>query len=216
MKKLSKYQGEYTRAVQRLLSTGLADHSRANTKLMQAKHPSATQPSSFRPQPSDTPQLSFTSDQVLKSILSFRKGSAPGPSGLRAEHLRAATQSAPPNRRARALEAVTRLVNIMSAGDVPDLVAPYLSGARMQAGLKKDGGLRPIAVGNLLRRLTSKCSMAGVVEKAVTMLSPHQLGVGVNGGLEAVIHAVIELVEEADEELMLLQVDFINAFNLAD
>ena len=152
----------------------------------------------------------------MKSILSFRKGSAPGPSGLRAEHLRAATQSAPPNRRARALEAVTRLVNIMSAGDVPDSVAPYLSGARMQAGLKKDGGLRPIAVGNLLRRLTSKCSMAGVVEKAVTKLSPHQLGVGVNGGLEAVIHAVTELVEDADGDLMLLQVDFINAFNLAD
>ena len=209
-------QGEYTRAVQRLLSTGLAEHNRDNVRQMQAKHPAATEPSSFHPQQSDTPQLSFTADQVMKGILSFRKGSAPGPSGLRAEHLRAATQSAPPNKRAKALEAVTRLVNVMSAGDVPESVAPYLSGARMQAGLKKDGGIRPIAVGNLLRRLTSKCSMAGVVEKAVTKLSPHQLGVGVNGGLEAVIHAVNTVMEEGDEELMILQVDYINAFNLAD
>jgi hypothetical protein len=103
-----------------------------------AKHPAGAQPSSFQTQPTDTPQMSFTADHVMKVIMSFRKGSAPGPSGLRAEHLRAATQSAPANRRAKALEAVGRLVNIMSAGDLPDEVAPYLSGARMQAGRMGD------------------------------------------------------------------------------
>ena len=210
-------QGEYTRAVQSLLSSGLADHSRANVIQMQSKHPAATQESSFRPQQSDIPQQSFTADQVMKGIKSFRKGSAPGPSGLRAEHLRAATQSAPPNRRVKALEAVTRLVNIMSAGDVPKEVAPYLSGARLQAGIKKDGGIRPIAVGNLFRRLTSKCSMSGVYERAAKKLGPHQLGVGVPGGLESIIHAVNQLVaEEADEGWMLLQLDLVNAFNVCD
>ena len=138
-------QGEYTRAVQSLLSSGLAEHTRANVRQMQAKHPAAAQPSAFQPLQTENPQLSFTNDQVMKGIMSFRKGTAAGPTGLRAEHLRAATQSAPPNRRAKALEAVTRLVNIMSAGEVPEEVAPYLSGARMQAGIKKDGGLRPIA-----------------------------------------------------------------------
>ena len=188
-------QGEYTRAVQSLLSTGLAEHTRANVRQMQAKHPAAAQPSAFQPQQSDNPQLSFTTDQVMKGITSFRKGTAAGPTVLRAEHLRAATLSAPPNRRAKALEAVSRLVNIMTAGDVPEEVAPYLSGARMQAGIKKDGGLRPIAVGNLFRRLTSKCAMSGVSERAAKLLSPHQLGVGVPGGLEAAIHAVNQVVE---------------------
>ena len=42
-------QGEYTRAVQRLLSTGLAEHNRDNVRQMQAKHPAATEPSSFHP-----------------------------------------------------------------------------------------------------------------------------------------------------------------------
>ena len=110
-----------------MLSTGLAEHTRANVRQMQAKHPAAAQPSAFQPQQSDNPQLSFTTDQVMKGITSFRKGTAAGPTVLRAEHLRAATLSAPPNRRAKALEAVSRLVNIMTAGDVPEEVAPYLS-----------------------------------------------------------------------------------------
>ena len=160
--------------------------------------------------------MNFTSDQVMKGILSFRRGSAPGPTGLRAEHLRAATQSAPPNRRSKALEAVARLVNVMSDGDVPEEVAPYLSGARLQAGIKKCGGLRPIAVGNLFRRLTSKCHMFGVAERAGRLLSPQQLGVGVPGGLEDVIRAINQVVEEGDDQLMILQLDLVNAFNLCD
>ena len=209
-------QGKYTRAVQSLLSAGLAQHNITNVRQMQAKHPPAARPSTFQPQHLDTPQLNFTADQAMKGIMSFRKGSAPGPTGLRAEHLMAAIQSAPPNRRAKALEAVTRLVNVLSDGDVPEEVAPYLSGARLQAGIKKCGGLRPIAVGNLFRRLTSKCQMSAVAEKAARLLSPEQLGFGVPGGLEAVIHAVTQVVEECDDQLMILQLDLVNALNMCD
>jgi hypothetical protein len=58
--------------------------------------------------------------------------------------------------------------------------------------------------------------MTGVAERAANLLSPHQLGVGVPGGLEAVIHAANQVVEEGDEQLMILQVDLINAYNLCD
>ena len=136
----------------------------------------------------------------MKATQSFRKGSAPGPDGLRAEHLRAATQHAPPNRRIKAEEALTKLVNTMVSGSVPDDVAPFLSGARLHAGNKKDGGLRPIAVGNILRRLTSKCSMSSVAERAAKLLGPHQLGVGVKEGLEAIIHAARQAIHEGDED----------------
>ena len=72
----------------------------------------------------------------------------------------------------------------------------------------------PYHPGNIFRRLTSKCVMSGVADRAGNMLSPYQLGVGVPGGLEAVIHAVTQLVEEGDEDLMLLQLDLVNAFNI--
>ena len=208
-------QGEYTRAVQSLTSAGLARPDRDTTRIMQSKHPQSARATAFRSSQS-SPQMAFSQTTVMKATMSFRKGSAPGPDGLRAEHLRAATQHAPPNRRAKAEEALTKLVNTMVAGNVPDEVAPFLAGARLHAGNKKDGGIRPIAVGNILRRLTSKCSMSTVAERAASLLGPHQLGVGVKEGLEAIIHAARQATQEGDEDFLVLQVDFLNAFNMAD
>jgi hypothetical protein len=196
-------EGEYTRAVQALLSTGLAKHNRDTVREMRAKHPPPSHTSSFQPQTADSPQMSFSQAQVTKAVQSFRRGSAPGPSGLRAEHLKAAMKSSPPNRRDKATEAITRLVNTMAGGSVPAEVAPYLSGARLHAGNKKDGGIRPIAVGNICRRLTSKCFMYAVTDRAGNLLGPHQLGVGVRGGLEAIVHSVRQVVEEGQEDLCL-------------
>ena len=103
----------------------------------------------------------------------------------------------------------------MMAGKVPEVVAPYLCGARLHAAKKKDDGIRPIAVGNLLRRLAAKCAANAVAEKAATLLSPHQLGVGVRGGCEAIVHAARQALDKAGNKYI-LQVDLINAFNQAD
>ena len=107
---------------------------------------------------------------------------------------------AAPGRREKALQALTSLVNSMVGGSVPEEVAPYLAGARLHAALKKDGGIRPIAVGNLLRRLVGKCSATRLQDRAATLLSPHQLGVGVRGGCKAILHTVRQILE-ADPSL---------------
>ena len=77
-------------------------------------------------------------------------GLAPGSSGLRPEHLRVILQPGP-GRRVQALQSLTQQVNVMAGSRVPDEIAPFLAGARLHAAEKEDGGLRPIAVGNLLR-----------------------------------------------------------------
>ena len=206
-------EGQYTRSLQALTSAGLADHSRDSVRKMEAKHPEATQ--ELGPLPTtDTNPISFTQLDVYKAAQRFRKGSAPGPSGLRPEHLKIALQAAP-NRKDKALQALTRLVNKMAAGEVPATVAPYLSGERLHAANKKDGGIRPIAVGNILRRLVSKCISYDLSDRAATLLSPHQLGVGVRGGCEAIVHAVRETLDK-DGTKWVLQGDLINAFNVAD
>ena len=99
---------------------------------------------------------------------------------------------------------------------MPLEVCPYLSGARLHAGLKKDGGIRPIAVGNIIRRLTAKCFSYAIANRASSYLSPCQLGVAVRGGLEAIIHSVREVVETKPEDVLILQVDLVNAFNCVD
>ena len=148
-----------------------------NPSLLKEKHPPATGPPLITPT-TDIPQLTFGQAEVEKAVRKFRRGSAPGPSGLWPEHLKITLQAAP-GRRERALQTLTRLVTVMAGGGGPVEVAPFLSGARLHAALKKDGGLRPIAVGNLIRRLVGKCCTARLQERAAAILAPHQMGVGV-------------------------------------
>ena len=81
---------------------------------------------------------------------------------------------------------------------------------------KKDGGLRPIAVGEVLRRLTSKCVARAVLPDALPILSPLQVGVGIPGGCEAILHSVMDVQGNPSippDDRYTLFVDFSNAFN---
>jgi hypothetical protein len=53
---------------------------------------------------------------------------------------------------------------------------PFLFGANLVALSKKGGGVRPVAVGSVLRRLVSKSVMATIGEKATSHLAPYQYG----------------------------------------
>ena len=56
-----------------------------------------------------------------------------------------------------ALDALTKLGNHMVAGLAPRELAPFIAGAPLMALNKSGGGLRPIAIGETIRRLVSKC-----------------------------------------------------------
>ena len=206
-------EGEYARAVQALGSAGMAPRSAATEAELRRKHPSGSSPLANLPTTEVAP-LTLTKLEVRKSVDKFGRGKAAGPSGLRAEHVKVAL-SGPPNRSDRALTGLTKLVNAMVAGGVPESVAPFLCGARLHAALKRDGSIRPIAVGNLLRRLVARCIARSVASKAAAYLSPLQLGVGVPGACEAIVHAARQALEKNPNKL-LLQVDFMNAFNCAE
>lgn len=207
-------EGQYTRALQALVSNGLAECTLTSLKEMQSKHPLPARPQPPHPT-TDVPACTFNGAAVASAALSFHKESAAGPSGMRPEHFKAVLKSTSSVLAEKALVALIRLVNVMAAGKVPKAVAPFLCGARLHAGKKKDNSLRPIAVGNLLRRLVSKCFSSALADRAAALLSPHQLGVGVRGGCEAIAHAVKEAVE-TDPSRWVLQADLVNAYNQAD
>ena len=50
-----------------------------------------------------------------------------------------------------------KVFDLLSSGVVPSEVISHLCGASRLALRKKNGGLQPIAVGEVMRRLTSKC-----------------------------------------------------------
>ena len=127
---------------------------------------------------------------------SFPGDSAPGPSGLRANHLKEALRCPSPDCAVHATCALTGVVKLLCGGRAPHDVIPHLCGASLLPCNKKGGGLRPIAVGEVLRRLTSKCISRSVQSEALQVLTPLQVGVGVKGGCEAVVHSVSRTLED--------------------
>jgi len=106
----------------------------------------------------------------------------------------------------------------MVAGLAPRELAPFVAGAPLMALAKAGGGLRPIAIGETIRRLVSKCCCEATVEDAKVIFGPLQVGVATQGGAEASVHAVRKLAKEFGEDpgKIMLKVDFSNAFNMVD
>ena len=184
---------------------------------MQTKHPTA-EPVIPPEDVNHTPPLRISPNQVKKAKRSFKQGTAPKPTGLRAEHLKEALVAASSAQSNRAAATITALVNLLSAGNFPPGVAKYFCGARLYVARKKDGSYRPITVGNILHRLTSKCLAFAVSGCAAFYLRAHQYGVGVRGRTEGVVHAIRLILKDEDihpDDKWVLQTDLENAFNLS-
>ena len=80
--------GQYRKALQSLSSAGLAQPSNEVLAEMLAKHPFSTHLS--LPEDVPPPPIQFSSEEVVRALKSFPSGSAPGPSSLRANHLKQA------------------------------------------------------------------------------------------------------------------------------
>ena len=112
----------------------------------------------------------------------LRTGSASGPSGVRPQHLKDWISRVASEAGNKALTAITSLVNIILAGLVPSETAPVLSSANLFELKKKDGGVRPIAIGETLRRLPAKCASKIVCHNLAKYFSPLQTGAGTPNG----------------------------------
>jgi len=110
-------------------------------------------------------------------------------------------------------DSLAEFANLVLAGRVPLLVRPSFFGATLLPFRKKDGGLRPIAVGLTLRRLISKLAASAVMTPCAQLLAPHQLGVGARGGAEALVHATRHYLYSKAEDKAFIKLDFKNAFN---
>ncbi len=115
----------------------------------------------------------------------------------------------------RFLSALTELCNTAIAGDIPEEARKVFYGASLIAIRKKDGGIRPIAVGSLYRRLASKILAKRMSISFAPELQPVQLGVGVRMGCEAAVHAVREFTDAHSwsPDHIVAKLDLTKAFN---
>ncbi|XP_047992700.1 uncharacterized protein LOC125231302 [Leguminivora glycinivorella] len=210
------YDGDLRGAVRLLMSeSSLAPINEDTLGAMREKHPSPSKPPSFPPEPDrHSVHLSVASAEVAKALGSFHNGSASGLDGLSPQHLKELTSSSAGSNGPRLLESLTCLCNFLLKGMLNLQVTPYLYGASLCALSKKDGGIRPIAVGSVIRRLTAKLGCQAVRDVMSQYLQPHQIGFGTTRGCEAAIHATRTFVLERDNtDSVLVKVDLRNAFN---
>ena len=120
-------------------------------------------------------------DKVLGAIRSFPAGFAAGPDGIRPEHLLELVQSheAGP----RLLTSVTAFANLLLAGNCRSDYQHILFGEKLLALDTKSGGIRPIVVGYVLRRLAAKCASVYANETLVGYFSPGRLASGSQEGV---------------------------------
>jgi len=208
-------EGRYSNALQSLSSQGIAgfDDDSAYKDLL-ARHPSSPCPDSGAK--STVPALTVDESMVLTCLRAFPKGTSPGASKLRAQHLLDAITgtTAPASR--DCLLSLTCLMNHLLSGNAPPCLAPWVCGAPLTALLKKGGGVRPIAVGEVIRRLTSRLCCLAVRPSLPGVFIPYgQVGVGIPGGLETAIHVTRRYISQhsSDTSLGLLKIDMKNAFN---
>lgn len=88
----------------------------------------------------------------------------------------------------RLIKSICKVLKLMIDGKVPSKSTPVLYGAVLAPLRKKDGGLRPTAIGTTLRRLAAK-----LVSKRSLLLNnilmPSQVGFATRSGCEVTVHA---------------------------
>ena len=80
---------------------------------------------------------------------------------------------------------------------------------------KKEGGVRPIAIGLTLRRLGSNISMGKLHQLSQNTFKPNQLGVCTRAGCEIAVHSLRRFAEREEDRPghVVCKIDFHNAFN---
>ena len=210
-------EGGYSNACKSLISPPPLGHTAEVTGMLADKHPTAERPvdlSNFGNASGSLVPLADV-DLVNKCIRSFHRLSGGGPSGLRPIHLKNCLAT---EHRDEVLERCCALLNVLAKGEAPATLAPFLAGASLTALPKKDDGIRPVAVGEVWRRLTAKFLCNTYKEQARSYFFPLQIGVAQPLGTEIGLETARQWTDRNKNNLsaLLVKIDFTNAFNCVD
>jgi len=209
----SKIEDGNVKAAVRLICSedNMAVKNQDNLSKLLDKHPSAPTGRQLVKIDCSTPQYHATEADVLKAIRSFPAGSSGGPDGIRPQHLLDLVNCTVSG--SNVVAAITAFVNTLLDGNCHPEVRPVLFGGNLIALDKKCGGIRPIAIGYVWRRLAAKCANFFAATKLASYFSPLQLGVSVPGGCEAAVHSVRRFTDSLPSNKAIIKLDFANAFN---
>lgn len=216
----TNYSGNTQTAVQRLVQQGrLGAAARTLTgqsqvakptppviEALKALHPTGPEDpfgTSRRPQPFQSP----LDDDIFTALKSMKTDTTPGVSGWTVALLRQASRAQP----VRAM--LSWLCTAMLNGTAPG--QPLLCASRLTPLDKPDGGIRPIAVGEVIYQLLAKVLLRTGLQQD-NRLAPFQFGVNTPGGVEPIVRALDLAVQGTIPTSYITALDFSNAFNTLD
>ena len=185
--------------------TPLAPDTPETLNALYSKHPIGHQNPFGNANP--TPGQNITQETVQQAIKSIGQEKAPGLSGWTRPLLDIALTTA----KSPVLLALTQLANMIRQGTAPG--ADLLCASRLIGLQKPDGGVRPIAVGDLIYKVALKALLITSFSK--DMLLPNQLGVNSVGGVEPAIFLLEEAISGPNrlETKQIASLDLVNAYN---
>ena len=207
-------QGQFGRAERILSSEGIAPYNRKPLIELKKLHPEENE--ILEPlEDYSCEACQFDEGKVLLQLQSFSKFTAAGPSKTYLEHLLHAINCSISDQSKQAMNSLTKLVNLASRGQLQSFVAPAFCSATLTALNKKKTGIWPIAVGEVIPLLVSKCIAKEAAIEAAELFGSKQLGDSVKGGAESTVHATKITFERIKRVKSggILQIDFRNAFN---
>ena len=110
------------------------------------------------PIPENLHSFFVTDFDLYKTIMSFPNGSAAGPDKIVPQIFKDLVSKSNGSAGLNFLKPLTKLINLIGDDKIPEPLRPFFFGAKLIALKKIDEGLRPIAIGNTLRRIASKCA----------------------------------------------------------
>ena len=218
-------EGALSKASQTLFSNGIHSTTQEVADKLLEKHPQTTPHTDGQHDMSTQEEFELRpilplqpveTDEVTDAIRRVPRGSAAGASGLSTTHVRELIQVPGAHDEGGLIHALAALLTELARGAAPRELAEWITGAPITPLRKPNGDVRPIAVGETLRRLVSSILLARFRDEIRDYLTPLQVGVATRCGGETIIHGVRELTRRYGNrpDLAVLQLDLTNAFNL--
>ena len=109
-------------------------------------------------------------------------------------------------------KAVARMTKLMCSENIPDIESIESLLACKLIPLNKNPSVRPIGIGEVLRRIIGKTVMYTMKDDVVDAAGALQLCAGQEAGCEAAVHSIVDIFNKEETE-GILQIDASNAFN---
>jgi hypothetical protein len=155
--------------------------------------------------------INIPSDQILRLLSSIRKHPAPGITNLRYDHIRQCIGSASTPEEHDFLSRLQWFLMLIANARLPADFMRFIGSSVLVALPKPGGGIRPIAMGDVFRRMTSSLLQRHYQASINTLMLPLQLGIGASCGVEKIFHLAQAYLQSQNGDIVII--DFQNAFN---